>query len=44
MILTIYVHPPGTYSIRIVSSTGDEDTVTYNITDIKTDGMYSVID
>ena len=38
MVLTIDVHPPGIYSIRFVSSTGDEDTVTYNITDIKTDG------
>ena len=38
MVLTSNVSPPGRYSVRIVASSGVEETVTYTITDTDTDG------
>ena len=37
MVLTSNVSPPGSHSVRIVSSSGAEDTVTYSIADSNTD-------
>ena len=36
MVLSVNVSPPGGHSVRIVTSTAGEDTVHYNVTDIKT--------
>ena len=38
MVLTSNVSPPGSYSVRIVASSGVEETVTYTITDTDTNG------
>ena len=40
MVLTSTVSPPGSHSVRIVSSSGAEDTVTYTIADSNTDSEY----
>ena len=40
MVLTSNVSPPGSHSVRIVSSSGAEDTVTYSITNSNTDSEY----
>ena len=38
MVLTIDVSPAGMHSVRIVTSTRGNDTVTYTITDTETEG------
>ena len=38
MVLTIDVSPVGMHSVRIVTSTRGNDTVTYTITDTETEG------
>ena len=38
MVLTSNVSPPGSYSVRIVASSGVAETVIYTITDTDTDG------
>ena len=34
------VSPPGSHSVRVVASTGDEDIVIYNISDVESDGKW----
>ena len=43
IVLTINVHPSGTYSLHIVTSTAREDTVTYTITDKEVDGKVIIL-
>ena len=38
LVLTVNVSPPGGHSVRIVASSGGEDTVSYTISDTKTEG------
>ena len=38
MVLTSNVSPPGSYSLRIVASSGVAETVTYTITDTEANG------
>ena len=38
LVLTVNVSPPGGHSVRIVASSGGEDTVSYIISDTKTEG------
>ena len=40
MILTVGVSPVGTHSVTIVTSDGRDDTISYTITDIESDGKH----
>ena len=39
MVLTVNVSPPGSHSLRMISQSGEEETVSYNITDTDSDGQ-----
>ena len=38
MVLTVNVSPPGIHSLRMISHSGQEETIPYNITDTDSDG------